>query len=158
VSIPNRYLSLSFAASPAARSSTPRFPRFWQSASQDPGENDGVVVLAVVGGIDEGKRAVPSPAPQLREPRALLAKLLGVAAAELLKAAWFVPKPLPQLGAWSKLALPLIEAGLVARDAARPEAVDQDSIAVRRRRGLIRALQADVHWLAGTALLSAHVS
>src|SRR5215204_51237 len=81
----------------AAESSTP-LPRPRQSAPQDGRENDRVVVVAVAGGIDAGKRAVPCPAPQLGEPRTLLAKLLDKAAAELLKAARLVPKPLPQLG------------------------------------------------------------
>ena len=82
----------------AAESSTP-LARPRQSAPQDGRENDRVVVVAVAGGIDEGKRAVPCPAAQLGEPRTLLAKLLDIAAAELLIAARLVPKPLPQLGA-----------------------------------------------------------
>jgi hypothetical protein len=99
MSIPNRLLSLLWPASPVARSSPPRFPTLLQSVSQDPGENNGVVVLTIAGGIDEGKRAVTGSTAQLREPRTLLSKLLYVTPAKLLKAARLVPKPLPQLGA-----------------------------------------------------------
>src|SRR5215218_6033259 len=94
-SIPQTYRAQ--VATPAPGKAPLSMPR--QSAPQDGRENDRVVVVAVAGGIDEGKRAVPCPAPQLGEPRTLLAKLLDKAAAELLKAARLVPKPLPQLGA-----------------------------------------------------------
>ena len=37
----------------------------WQSATQNLRENDGIVVLGVVGGIDEGEGSLPGPATQL---------------------------------------------------------------------------------------------
>ena len=69
------------------------------SAAEDSCEHYGVVVLAVAGGVDEGERAGPCSAAQLRKPRTLMAKLIDVSAAELVEATRLVRKPLPQFGA-----------------------------------------------------------
>ena len=121
------------------------FPSLRQAAPQRLGEDDGVVVLGVSGAVDEGQGAVPRPAPQLRQLRALRAQLLQVAAAELLEAARLMPEPLPQPGAGRQLLLPFVETGPLPGDATRPEPVDQDAMAVRRRRGLVGPLHADIH-------------
>jgi hypothetical protein len=78
--------------------SRPR-PSLRQSAAQDLGEDDGVVVLGVPGGVDEGEGAVAGPPPQLCEPRALAPKLLDVAPTKLFEATRLVPEPLPKLRA-----------------------------------------------------------
>jgi hypothetical protein len=67
-----------------------------QSAAQDLGEDDRVIVLGVPGGVDEGERAVARPPPKLGEPWAFATKLLDVAAAKLLEATGLVPEPLPE--------------------------------------------------------------
>jgi hypothetical protein len=85
-----------------------------QSSAQDFGEDNGVVVLGVPGGIDEGERAIARSPPELGEPRAFVTKLLDVAAAELLETTRFVPEPFPEFCARRQLPLPLIELGLFA--------------------------------------------
>jgi hypothetical protein len=87
-------------------------------------EDDGVVVLGVLGGVDEGERALPRPAPEGREPWALAAELLDVASAELLEASRLVPEPLPELRARGQLLLPAVELGPLTGDPARPQPVD----------------------------------
>lgn len=72
--------------------------RFRESAAQDLGEDDGVVVLGVLGGIDEGERAVPRPPAKLDEQRAMAAELLDIAAAKLIEATRLVREPLPPNG------------------------------------------------------------
>ena len=121
------------------------WPLLRQATPQDLLEDDGVVVLCVMGGIDERERAFPRPASERRELGTLTAELLDVAPTELLKASRVMPEPLPELRARGQFLLPAIEPGLFARDATRPQPVDQHAIAVRWKCGLIRALQADIH-------------
>ncbi len=144
--VPHCFASLSGLERPAVvtRASSPRAgPR--ESAPQNVREDDGVVVLGVVGGVDERQRACARSASECRQPRTVGLKLLDVASAELLKAAWFVPEPLPELGARGQLLLPVVELGSRARDATWPQPVDQHAITVLWFRRLIRALQADIH-------------
>lgn len=85
-----------------------------QSAAQYLGEDDGVVVLGVPGGEDEGECAVARSLPELREPRALATELPDIAAAKLLEATRLVPEPLPEFRTRWQLSLPLIELGPLA--------------------------------------------
>ena len=62
-------------------------------------EDDGVIVVGVVGGVDEGERSLPRLASQCREPRTLAAELLDIASAELRESFRLVPEPLPELWA-----------------------------------------------------------
>src|SRR5581483_1658549 len=95
-----------------------------ESRPQHFGEHDRVVVLAVVGGVDEGERARPRSAPELRELRPRVPKLADVAATELGETVRLVSEPFPELGARRQLLLPLVELRLLLRDAARPEPID----------------------------------
>jgi hypothetical protein len=117
-----------------------------QSAAQDLGEDDGVVVLRVPGRIDESEWAVAGPPPEFREPGPLATKFIHIALAKLLEATWLVTEPLPEFGARREFTLPRIELDGRARNAAWPETVDQDPITVRRCCRLIGTFQADVHW------------
>jgi hypothetical protein len=117
-----------------------------QSAAQDLGEDDGVVVLRVPGRINESEWAVAGMPPEFREPRPLATKFIHIASAKLLEATWLVTEPLPEFGARREFTLPLIELDGRARNAAWPETVDQDPITVRRCCRPIGAFQADVHW------------
>jgi hypothetical protein len=49
-----------------------------QSPAQNLGEDNGVVVLGVPGGVDEGERAIARSPPELGEPRAFATKLLSM--------------------------------------------------------------------------------
>jgi hypothetical protein len=88
-------------------------------------------VLGVVGGVDEGERAAAGPPPELHEPWALATKLLDVTPPEFIEATRLVPEPSSELGARRQFPIPLIEPGLIAGDSSRPEAVNQDAIAIR---------------------------
>src|ERR1019366_389901 len=68
-----------------------------ESAPQHLREDDRVVVFRVMGGVDERQRAIARPASERGEPWTLAAKLLDVASAKLLKAAWLVPQPPAQI-------------------------------------------------------------
>jgi hypothetical protein len=116
-----------------------------QSSPQHFGEYDDVVVLRVTCGIDQGERAFAGPPPELPQPGASGAKLLDIAAAELLEPTRVVREPRPEFGAWRQFLLPLIQFGPVPGDPTWPETVDQDAVAVRGRRGLVRTFQTYVH-------------
>src|SRR5438045_3988645 len=73
------------------------------------------------------------------------AELVDVAPAKLGEAAGLVAKPLSERAARRQLLLPLVELGLLLRDTARPEPIDENAIPVLSRRRFVGALQADVH-------------
>ena len=79
---------------------------------QDFGEHYRVVVLGVMGGVDERQRPLPRASAERRQRRTLGAELLDVALAKLLEAAGLVPEPSPQLGTRRQRALPVVEFGL----------------------------------------------
>jgi hypothetical protein len=116
-----------------------------QPSAHDLGEDDRVVMLRVSSGENERERAVPRLPPELRETRTLPAKLIHVAAAELNESARIVSEPRPQLGAWRQLRFPCVQRRSLPRHPSRPEAVDKDSVPVRTLRGLVHALQSDIH-------------
>ena len=95
-------------------------PRGWvamilrQSSAQDLGEDNGVVVLGVPGGVHEGECAISRSPSELSEPRAFATKLLDVAAAELLETTRLVPEPLSEFRTRRQLLLPLVELGPLA--------------------------------------------
>ena len=101
-----------------------------KTASQDLGQNHGVVVLGVASRIDEGQRAPSRPAPKFRDPCALVAKLVLVAPAELLEAAGLVAEIPPELGAWRQLTVPLVKVGMLAGYPTGPQPVDQYAVAI----------------------------
>lgn len=115
-----------------------------QSPFQRLGEDKRLVVLGVPGRVDEGECFLARPAPKLRKAGALWAKLLEVAPAELIEALGPVPEPSPQLGARRKVAVPIVEFGPLAREAPRPEAIDEHAVAVRGFGRVVCSLQADV--------------
>ena len=100
------------------------------------------------GGVDERQGPLARAPAQLAQLRLLRRQLAAVATAELGEAGRVVAEPLPQLGARRELARPLVEAGVLARDAARPEPVDQHAVAVGGGRRLVGALEPHVHLVA----------
>jgi hypothetical protein len=137
------------STTPWPRSEMPGLLRLFvglrKSSPQHFGEHDGVVVLRVTRGVDEGKRALAGPPPELRQPGASAAKLLEVAVAKLLEATGVMREPLPELRARRQFRFPLIELGPLSRDPTWPEAVDQDSVAVRGGRRFVRTFQTYIH-------------
>jgi hypothetical protein len=95
-----------------------------QSAAQDLGEDDGIVVLRVPGRIDESEWAAAGLPPEFREPGPLATKFIHIASAKLLEATWLVTEPLSEFCARREFTLPLIELDGRARNAAWPETVD----------------------------------
>src|SRR5690606_18112550 len=77
------------------------------------------------------------------EPFRVLLELRMVALAELVPAFGRVPEPLAQLRARRELLQPFVERGVFLAQAARPQAVDEDSPAVRLRRRIVHALDVD---------------
>jgi hypothetical protein len=74
----------------------------------------------------------------------VLGELLPIAALELLEALRIVAEPAPELRARRELARPLVEPCLLTTDAAGPEPVDEDAIAVVLGGRVVRALERDV--------------
>jgi hypothetical protein len=71
-------------------------------------------MFAVSRGVDKGERAPAGSAPELRQARALITKLLDVAATELLEATRIMSEPLPELRARGQLLVPCVKLGLLA--------------------------------------------
>src|SRR4051794_27862430 len=91
-----------------------------ESTPEDLRENDRVVVVAVVGGVDERERAFPRPLSECRQTRTVVAQFLDVASPELLEALGIVTEPLPQIRARRQLLRPRVELDSGAGDSARP--------------------------------------
>src|SRR4051812_47195499 len=70
-----------------------------ESPPQDLGQDDGVVMFAVVGGVHEGERAFSRPAPERSQLPTTPAQLIDIATAELVKPLRRVAEPLAQLRA-----------------------------------------------------------
>src|SRR4051812_10826615 len=85
-----------------------------ESAAQDLAQDDGVVVLAVVGGVHEGERAFSRPTPECSQLPTTPAQLVDIAAAELVKTLRRMPEPLAQLRAGRHVLLPRVESGALA--------------------------------------------
>src|SRR4051812_10736450 len=98
-----------------------------------------------MGGIDQREGVIPRSAPESGEAGTLTAELFDVVPTELLEASRVMPEPLPERPARGQFLLPAVELGVFARDATRPQPVDQHAIAVRWRGGFVGALQAHIH-------------
>ena len=77
-------------------------------------EDNGVVVILVVRGIDDRDRPLTRAAPQLPEALALSLQLVAVAGAKLIEALGHVVEPATQLVAWRQLTRPLVQLGALA--------------------------------------------
>src|SRR5690606_4080839 len=66
-----------------------------------------------------------------------------VALTELVPAFRRMPEPLSELGARRELLQPFVDHGVFLAHAARPKPIDEDSPAVRLRRRVVHALDAD---------------
>jgi hypothetical protein len=66
-----------------------------ESAAQNLGKDDCVIVVPISGRVDEGESALPRAASELFEPCALVTKLPEVAAPEFLEATRVVSEPPP---------------------------------------------------------------
>lgn len=91
------------------------------SIAQQLGEHDGVVVLAVTGGVDDGERGAPGATSQLVATLRTGGELVAIAGAKLVEALGNVIEPAASLVAGRQLARPLIDAGALVRDPSRPE-------------------------------------
>ena len=103
-----------------------------QVATQNLGEHGGVAVIGVTRGEDQREDARPRTAAQVGQPLAVGAELGALASAELLEALRLVSVPAPQRIAGRQLACPVIDRSTLARDPARPHAIDEDPVAVTR--------------------------
>src|SRR5439155_19611036 len=97
------------------------------------------------------------PPAQLIKMRTPGYSLLAVSRAELLEALWFVVAPLAQLGAGCQLARPVIQSGLLARDSAGPDPVDQHPIAIAALARVVYTLCFDAHLRSRMASMSSHL-
>ena len=129
----------------AQRSSSRRAIAGRKSTSHDLGQDRRVVVLRISCGVHQRERSGACSPAQRGELGAPWSKLLDVAAPELLVASGIVPEPLPQRRARRQVLRPLVELRPLARDASRPESIDQDAVAVGRRGRIVRALHSNVH-------------
>src|SRR3954453_21773535 len=109
------------------------------------GEDGGVAVRRVPRCEDQRERAGAGELTKRRELVTVDAELTSVAARELVEAIRHVPVPAAQLVAGGQLARPSVQRGTVARDAAWPDVVNQEPIAVIRRCRLVGALDPDGH-------------
>ena len=105
----------------------------------EPGlQRDGIVVVLVAGGIEQGDRALAQPVSQLARRRlgrrALQLRLIGDD--ELLPVRRPGMEAPAQRVARRDVLEPEIDPRLVAGDAARPQPVDEDPRPVLRRRGV----------------------
>lgn len=77
------------------RRSCPSRPRslLRESAANDLGKDDCVIVVPISGGVDKGECALTCAASELLEPRPFVTKLVEVAASEFLEAARVVSEP-----------------------------------------------------------------
>ena len=124
-----RCLSQSVALDPH-RGASSRSVTGTSDIAQEFGEHDGVVVLAVAGGVEDCQPASCGVTAKLVEAFGLGGKLVAIANPKLRESIRDMVEPLAQLVAWSKLARPLVEAGAFVRDAARPDVVDEHPVAV----------------------------
>src|SRR5690606_27373721 len=93
---------------------------------------------------DDRHPALTRAPAQLRELVGVAAQFLAVALPEGIEARGVVAEPAAQLRARSEVARPLVQAQVLALDAAGPHAVDQHAIAVPRLGRVVGALDADV--------------
>jgi hypothetical protein len=116
-----------------------------QTAAEHRSQHLRIAVDGVARRKDERDTPGACAASQLGEPRSPSGKLTQVAAAELLEPSRIVAIPAAQWIARSQVSSPLIDAGLLARESPRPEAVDENAVAVCALGRLVHALQLDVH-------------
>src|SRR5262249_4817203 len=90
------------------------------SSQKNSAQHDGIVVLFVMGRIDERNPAFSRQCAEPRELFGVRAQLLNIASAELLPAGRIVPKPFAQSGAWCDVLHPLIYGCVCFPDPARP--------------------------------------
>ena len=87
-------------------------------------------MLAVPRAVDDRQPPAARPLAQLVQPGFVLRQLALVAEAELLEALGVVPEPAAELRARREVARPFVDSSLPAADAAGPDTVDQDAVAV----------------------------
>lgn len=107
-------------------------------------QHEGVVVVPIPGCIDEGDGALLGTATEIVQQFCVLGEFGVVSAAEFVPTFGIMAEPGAQLCAWSDLLDPVVEFGVSLADTARPEAIDEDSYAVRSFGRIVRALESDV--------------
>jgi hypothetical protein len=114
--------------------------------AQDLREDRGLAVVYVLRRGQQRQRPGRGERAQPAERRALgtAGELGQVAPAELAELGRVVPVPLAQVGRWRDVPDPVIQPGRVLAQAPRPDPVDQHPGAVRRRRLVVDAADADV--------------
>jgi len=104
-------------------------------------------VVLVPGAIKQRDGTFPAQRAQLIELPLVFRsfELRVISALELLPASWIMSKPLPQLSRWSKLAEPEVKLQTIFGDPARPDPIDQDSLADGAGSGAVYALNTNFH-------------
>ena len=92
---------------------------------------DGVVVLGVASAVDERYRLLAGSSAERLKLVLLCRELVDVSLSELGEAGGVMAEPAAQRRAGGELVRPLVEMGALPFHSSRPEAVDQDAVAVR---------------------------
>src|SRR5690606_16491221 len=95
--------------------------------------------------VEQRHAALLQGPAQILDRRLVLVQFTSITGLELVPASRNVPAPLAELGARRDVLEPEYEIRLVLAYAARPDTVDQNSLAVVRCRRLVDALHPDVH-------------
>src|SRR5690606_33010388 len=106
-------------------------------------ERDGVVVDVVLRAEYERDGSGAAKLDQTIEPIGVSLELRVISLAEFVPAVRRVPQPLAKLVARCGLLQPFVDRGVFLTQSARPQAIDEDAPAVRLRRRVVRALDAD---------------
>jgi hypothetical protein len=88
---------------------------------------EGMIVVRLLGRIDEGDRALMGTATELVQRFCVLGEFVAVSAAELVPTFGIMAEPGAQLCARGDLLDPVVEPGVCLADAARPQAIDENS-------------------------------
>ena len=103
------------------------------------------MVMNLVGRpVDESHGSIAGTTPEILEGVGVPVELCAIAAPELVPALRIVAEPSPQIGRGRNFLEPLVQLGLCLAEAARPQAIYEDSCAVCSFRLLIRALEPEV--------------
>jgi hypothetical protein len=101
--------------------------------------------MNLVGGpVDERHWSLAGTASKTLEGFGMLDELCAIAASELIPALRIMAEPPPQIGGGRNFLDPIVQLGLCLAEAARPQAIYQDSRAVCSCGRVIRALQPEV--------------
>ena len=104
-------------------------------------QHEGMIVVPIPGPVDKGDRPLMGTATENVQRFCTLSEFIAVSAPELVPTFGIMAEPGAQLGAWGDLFHPVVEPSARLADATRPQAIDENSCAVRSCRRIVRALQ-----------------